>query len=551
MIIQNTKLTPSTTLRIFGNLPSTTYHLPLTSRGFTIVELLVAIVVIGIIAAITIVAYNEIQGRAAVVVLKSDLDNASAQLTSDYVKTGSYAANADSLPRSSGTIFTYTKHGATSYCISATSVKSGNSIFHISSAKGNIEDGACPSTNYQDRISAGQNHTCAIASNNLVYCWGSNSFGQLGDNSTNPSNVPVAVNITNGVSSLYGKTVKSISAGASHTCAIASDDLAYCWGNGFAGRLGDNNDTTHRLAPVAVNMTNGVSDLYGKTVKSISAGGAHTCAIASDDLVYCWGNNEAGALGVNTWFDTRIVPKAVNMVNGVSALYGKTVKSVTVATDGYTCAIGSDDLAYCWGGTAWGGLGSLPSPILVPRAVNMINGESALYGKTVKSIKAGVYHTCVVASDDLAYCWGYNQWGQLGNNTYGGGTDEPHPVAVNMANGISDLYGKTVKSITADSTNGCVLASDNLAYCWGFDIEGELGNNTNNLLSTTPVAVSMADGISALYGKTVLAISSGGSHTCVIASDNLIYCWGVNSNGELGDGTSGNNRLAPVATIPF
>src|SRR5680860_145510 len=129
--------------------PPTTYHLPPTNIGFTIVELLVTVVVIGIIAALTIVAYNDVQKDAATVVLKTDLENASAQLTSDNIKNGSYPASVElanygkGLSQSAGTVFGYYPT-TTSYCLSATSKQSGNSVFHISSTKGVIKDGLCP-----------------------------------------------------------------------------------------------------------------------------------------------------------------------------------------------------------------------------------------------------------------------------------------------------------------------------------------------------------------------------------------------------------------------
>ena len=142
------------------NSPSTAYHLPTTnfgrqtlnlSKGFTIVELLVVIAVIAIIATLTVVAYNDVQKDAATVVLKSDLDNASAQLTSDNIKNGSYPTSIElanygkGLSQSEGTVFSY-YHTATGYCLSATSTKSGNSIFHISSTEGSIKTGDCPLT---------------------------------------------------------------------------------------------------------------------------------------------------------------------------------------------------------------------------------------------------------------------------------------------------------------------------------------------------------------------------------------------------------------------
>ena len=136
-------------------------------------------------------------------------------------------------------------------------------------------------------------NTCAVASDNKAYCWGNNIYGALGNNSTTNFSIPVAVN-TEGV--LAGKIIKSISDSNIHTCAIASDDKAYCWGAGSSGQLG-NGTTSMTKVPVAVNTT-GV--LAGKTIKQISAGTSHTCAIASDDKVYCWGSGSFGALGNNS-----------------------------------------------------------------------------------------------------------------------------------------------------------------------------------------------------------------------------------------------------------
>ena len=153
--------------------------------------------------------------------------------------------------------------------------------------------------NKEELMSAGQigsgegSRACAISLSNRAYCWGSGSSGALGNNSTTNSSIPVAVNTT-GV--LAGKTIKQISAGSFHTCAIASDNKAYCWGSGTSGQLGDNLYTNSSI-PVAVNTT-GV--LAGKTIKQISNGSSHTCAIASDDKAYCWGIGTSGQLGNNS-----------------------------------------------------------------------------------------------------------------------------------------------------------------------------------------------------------------------------------------------------------
>ena len=196
------------------------------------------------------------------------------------------------------------------------------------------------------QVLAGMSNTCAVASDNKAYCWGNNISGALGNNSTTNFSIPVAVN-TEGV--LAGKIIKSISDSNIHTCAIASDDKAYCWGAGSSGQLG-NGTTSMTKVPVAVNTT-GV--LAGKTIKQISAGTSHTCAIASDDKAYCWGAGSSGQLGNGTTSMTK-VPVAVN-TTGVLA--GKTIKQISAGSS-HTCAIASDDKAYCWGDGYPGQLGN-------------------------------------------------------------------------------------------------------------------------------------------------------------------------------------------------
>jgi alpha-tubulin suppressor-like RCC1 family protein len=158
-------------------------------------------------------------------------------------------------------------------------------------------------------VSAGLDYACAIASDNKTYCWGINSYGQLGNNSTTNSSVPVAV-YTSGL--LSGKTSKDVSAGYRHTCAIVADNKAYCWGYNSDGQLG-NNSTTNSSVPVAV-YTSGV--LGGKIIKHIDAGAnlnLHTCAIATDNKAYCWGDNAYGQLGNNSITDSS-VPVTVNSI---------------------------------------------------------------------------------------------------------------------------------------------------------------------------------------------------------------------------------------------
>ena len=133
---------------------------------------------------------------------------------------------------------------------------------------------------------------------------GGNSDGQLGNNSTTKSSVPVAVTTSGALS---GKTIRQVAAGFSHACALASDNQAYCWGNNYDGELG-NNATTNSSVPVPV-TTSGI--LSGKAIRQAAAGYTHTCALASDNQAYCWGYNYFGQLGNNSTTNSS-VPVAVN-----------------------------------------------------------------------------------------------------------------------------------------------------------------------------------------------------------------------------------------------
>ena len=370
-------------------------------------------------------------------------------------------------------------------------------------------------------------HSCAIALNGRAYCWGSGNSGKLGNGSTASSRVPVAVN-TSGV--LAGKTIKQISAGENHTCAIASDNRAYCWGSNKNGQLG-NGSTADSNGPVAVNMSGA---LAGKTIKQMSVEFSTSCVVASDNRAYCWGSNKNGQLGNGSTADSR-VPVAVN-TSGV--LVGKTIKEVT--TGGFhTCALDTSSKMYCWGLNSSGRLGGGLTSILsnVPVAVNM---SGALAGKTIKQMSTGYSSTCAIASDNRAYCWGSGNNGQLGN---GSTADSRVPVAVNMSGA---LVGKTIKQILAGGDHGCVVASDDKMYCWGLNNNGELGNNSS-VNSSVPVAVN-ADGV--LAGKTIRQMSAGFSSTCAVDSGYGIYCWGYNSNGQLGNNSTNNSRVPTYVYAP-
>src|SRR5690606_2243585 len=132
--------------------------------------------------------------------------------------------------------------------------------------------------------------SCALASDGSLHCWGEGTYGRIGDGAGVTRLSPVAVVMSG---ALAGKTATSLSVGADHSCVIASDGAGYCWGRGSNGRLGNNSADT-QSTPDAVDMTGA---LAGKDLIQISAGDNHTCALASDNTAYCWGVDTNGRLG--------------------------------------------------------------------------------------------------------------------------------------------------------------------------------------------------------------------------------------------------------------
>ena len=373
-------------------------------------------------------------------------------------------------------------------------------------------------------LSAGGEHACAIESG-AAYCWGENYNGELGDGNNTNSSVPVAV-VTSGA--LAGKTLTQITAGYEMTCALDSEGTAYCWGRDVEGELG-NGSTTNSNIPVAVDAGGA---LAGQILTQITAGVFHVCAMDMAGAAYCWGSNYYGQLGDGSTTSSS-VPVAV-VTSG--ALAGKAVTHVSA---GYydTCALDSAGAAYCWGYNGNGQLGhGTTTNSSVPVAVVT---SGALAGQTLTQLNASWYHTCAVDAAGAAFCWGDNSDGQLGD---GSTTSSSVPVAVAVS-GV--LAGKTISNVTIGDYDTCAMDSAGLAYCWGDNTHGELGDDAT-IDSSVPVAVDTAG---VLAGKTLTQVTAGIWHACALDTTGSVYCWGRSVSGELGDDSNSASSV-PVLVGP-
>jgi alpha-tubulin suppressor-like RCC1 family protein len=309
------------------------------------------------------------------------------------------------------------------------------------------------------RLSVGDSHSCALAENGAAYCWGFNAYGQLGRDSALSSHCVTA----SGGSfpcELRPRAVPGnmrfaeIVAGGAHTCALIATGEAYCWGYNWYGQVGDGSDTT-RFAPVRV--------AGGLRFTTLSAGPLHTCGITTGGVAYCWGTNEFGQLGNGTWLGLSLQPDSV-----ASSILFRTI----TAGQWHSCALAITGAAYCWGFDT-----------------DSLRPTSVAGGLTFTTISAGANHTCGLTSTGRAFCWGFNWAGQLGTQAaldtcYDGSgnpfgcTRTPAPVA-----------GRTVfLALSAGYDYSCGVAADGGAFCWGRNWWGQLGDGTRTS-TTSPVRV--------------------------------------------------------------
>lgn len=480
------------------------------TSGFTIVELVIVLVVISVLVSIGVMAYLGMNNRAAEIATETRLKNSHKQIEAHRTIYGQYPKTADcNLPVSVDNICLDDDGYQPSYDAWDDGFTVGQEdepkkVIHEINQDGKI------TTNTMGWKQVSSN--CGIYYDNKVYCW------------SGGSSAPTLIG-----GDLVGKNVKELSSGHGHTCALAFDGRAYCWGSNTWGGLGDGT-TQNKSLPVEVKATTPEDALYGKTIKQISAGWGHTCAVASDNKAYCWGRNSAYELGIGSGAQT-LKPKAVQ-----GDVFNKTIKIVETGY-GHSCAVTVDNELYCWGYTGAKGVqrfgfdttdidekGFFNLPVL---AHDSLLTEVELRYLTF-SMDDPWPHNCAIDSGNKAYCWGYNVYGSLGDGVSVGD--------IRQINIKTENNGDQIKAISAGYRYTCAISFNDKAYCWGRNDQGQLGNGLKTD-SRSPVAVG-----GELVNKTVTDISTNWRHTCAIA-DGDIYCWGSNSSGQLGDGTTIDSAL--------
>jgi alpha-tubulin suppressor-like RCC1 family protein len=359
------------------------------------------------------------------------------------------------------------------------------------------------------QISAGNGFTCGVTTTNKAYCWGRNTSGELGDGTLINRLTPVAV--------AGGLSFIEVSTGYQHACGLTVNHTAYCWGRNSDGQLGDGTNLSRprprMVAPLIF-------------FSHLSLGYRHSCGLATTGRIYCWGWNLSGQLGNGTTAN-QSRPAAVAGI----------LQSNQLSTgDLHTCGIAvRPSGSYCWGDNSDSeiGDGTSQNPRLKPVKVAT--------EVTFSQVSGGGYHTCALSVSAIppqsgkAYCWGRNGNGQVGDgqDISEGAFTRRKPRLV--------VGGLTFRQVDAGHINTCGVTTTGQAYCWGNNGAGQLGNPTTPAYPGSSVPIAVAGGLS------FLQVSTGGNHVCGVSSDNRAYCWGANVDGQVGSGTPPGIHREPIA----
>lgn len=348
------------------------------------------------------------------------------------------------------------------------------------------DTGAPPGWRY---LSAGSEHSCAISTGGMLYCWGFNPVGQLGDGTVSTRTGPVAV----APSSRWS----AVAAGALLTCAIRDDRSLWCWGDNGSGGLADGTNVDHMLPQQAGADTDWVA---------VVGGFNHACALKTDQSLWCWGGypTEDGSPGAEPG---ATVPVRVGGFPGWTSFSTLT---------GHTCGIRGSGALYCWGDNSAGQLGA--GDLLRHVAPVRIGADQEWL-----AVAVGSYHTCAVRADRTLWCWGDNSNGALGVDTL---SASPAPVRVGSEEWLS---------VDAHYRHTCAVRLDHTLWCWGDNVLGQLGDGT---VEPRRDPVRVGDGMA--------VVSAGQMHTCALDLAGGLWCWGSNLDGQIGSGGFVGDQALPV-----
>jgi alpha-tubulin suppressor-like RCC1 family protein len=313
------------------------------------------------------------------------------------------------------------------------------SVFNRSSPVQTIAFGA----NWKQVSTGGaaySNQTAAIKTDGTLWSWGYNAYGQLGDNTVALRSSPVQT-------IAFGTNWKQVACGHRHTAAIKTDGTLWTWGINTYGALGDNT-RTHRSSPVQ-------TVAFGANWKQVSCGESYTAAIKTDGTLWLWGYNYYGSLGDNT--------RTYRSSPVQTVAFGTNWKQVSCGRS-TVGAIKTDGTLWLWGYNGYGVLGDNTT-------INRSSpSQTVAFGTNWKQVSGGYQNTAAIKTDGTLWCWGWNYYGSLGDNT---STSRSSPVQ-------TITFATNWKSVNSSDSYTAAIKTDGTLWLWGRNSYGSLGDDTTN-----------------------------------------------------------------------
>jgi len=382
-------------------------------------------------------------------------------------------------------------------------------------------------------VATGGGHTCIVLGNGRVRCWGANDFGQLGYGDAQPvESARFAKDVD------VGAPVTQVVLGQRHTCALATDGRVKCWGLGSFGQLG--NGTSDIVGDDETPASGGWVGLSRPATK-LAAGASFNCAILDDGSVQCWGENTFGQLGYG---HTDIIGDDELPSTQRALRFDDRVLELATGSD-HACARLATGAVHCWGFGLFGQLGQ--GEMLDIGDDELATSAPAIQlGGSATAIAAGPTHTCAVLTGGELRCWGDNSFAQLG-------IDDPMPIGDDETpNSIAPISaGLGVVGVAVGESRTCVLYASGSARCFGVNFNGELGyGDTSPLPPGAPSQLPFLD-----IGKPTARLVTFANHTCALLTDGNLRCFGSNDQGQLGyahrEAIGDNETPASAGDVPI
>lgn len=381
---------------------------------------------------------------------------------------------------------------------------------------------SAPAVNFNSEIpvklSAGGDTTCAIAASGRAFCWGRNNVGQVGDGTLVVRSTPTPVSITDEV-------VMEVAQGGGHACARLATGAVRCWGGNTSGQLGPLAAASGAPTPVAVPMPEAPL-----SVTKLTAGDRFACALLSNGQARCWGEGARGQLG-NGVVTAATTPATISAPAPVALTPAAGTLDLKAGA-GHACSVDGAGRLRCWGDGARSGNTDADAVQASPTPVFQL-------GPT-RSVAVSSAHACAVSSQGDVRCWGDNSDGQAGGSFNMTTYQTPEPVYQDFT---QNPY-TSVLNVVAGARHSCGLRLDGRVSCWGANDLGQLGNQ--QIGPRTTVATVVPGNF--VLDRHVTDVVAGANHGCMRNSAGSVSCWGANTNGQLGDGTT--TGRATVQAVP-